>query len=363
MKRQGVSIIICCHNGALRLPVTIRHIAGQIVPKSIRWEFVLVDNASDDESAKVAEAIWSMHNSAGEFRIVQQPILGLSHARSKGFEEAQYEYVIMCDDDNWLASDYVINAYHLMSENPNIAALGGLGKLVYEISPPRWIEYAGIFAAGPQAPATGKVLSNRLYGAGCVIRSTAYFKLKDIGFVSFLIDRKGLELSSGGDHELCYAFSIMGYDIWYDDRLRFSHFITKDRLTWKYFMRYARESSICFDVLTSYKMVANDVSHYRFSYLVMARDFFFVLRKFLRVLLLRITIDDDSAMGKLLYFKHVILRYKLIAYFRKFSAIVENHKKIIAFKEACVRAKIIKPIVREKFPRVFSSLKLFRLLQ
>jgi glycosyltransferase involved in cell wall biosynthesis len=365
MKRQGVSIIICCHNGASRLPVTIRHIAAQIVPKSIRWEFLLIDNGSSDDSARIAEVIWSMYNSSADFRIVEEPMLGLSHARAKGFEEARYEYVIMCDDDNWLANDYVTKTYHLMSEYPNIGALGGLGRLVYEITPPKWIEYAQIFAAGPQSSHNGKVESNRLYGAGCVIRKTAYTKLKEIGFNSFLTDRKGLQLSSGGDHELCYALSIMGFEIWYDDSLRFAHFITKDRLTWKYFMRYARESAICFDVLTSYKMVANDVSHYKFPYLVMARDFFFVLRKFFRISMLRWTVDEESAMGKLLYFKHVILQYKLMAYFRKFRAIVDNHKKIIEFKEACVEAKMIAPIqqhVRQPV-RIFSSLGLFRLLQ
>jgi hypothetical protein len=70
-------------------------------------------------------------------------------------------------------------------------------------------------------------------------------------------------------------------------------------------------------------------------------------------------------MGKLLYFKHVILQYKLMAYFRKFRAIVDNHKKIIEFKEACVEAKMIAPIQQHlRQPvRIFSSLGLFRLLQ
>ena len=89
-----------------------------------------------------------------------------------------------------------------------------------------------------------------------LLKKYAYFNLQKLGFKSLLTDRKGMELSSGGDYELCYAFALAGYDLLYDDRLHFKHFITKERLTWEYFMRYAKESAKCFDVLEAYKFVA-----------------------------------------------------------------------------------------------------------
>src|SRR5687768_7651244 len=110
---HGVSIIICCHNGERRLAETIKHIASQIVPSSIPWEFLLVDNNSTDNSISLAKEVWSQFSSSGELRIVKEPALGLSHARKKGFSEAQYEFMIMCDDDNWLAPDYVSNVYSI----------------------------------------------------------------------------------------------------------------------------------------------------------------------------------------------------------------------------------------------------------
>jgi hypothetical protein len=50
-------------------------------------------------------------------------------------------------------------------------------------------------------------------------------------------------MSSGGDDELCYALRLLGYKIWYDERLYFKHFIPKDRLTWDYVKRFFQGSA------------------------------------------------------------------------------------------------------------------------
>src|SRR3990170_1945792 len=115
MKPQGVSIIICCHNGADRLPETIRHIAMQRVPAYIPWELIIIDNGSTDESGLVARGEWQKHRANTYMRIVKESTLGLSYARARGFKEARYEYVILCDDDNWLDEGYVFNVYNILS--------------------------------------------------------------------------------------------------------------------------------------------------------------------------------------------------------------------------------------------------------
>jgi glycosyltransferase involved in cell wall biosynthesis len=366
MIQHGVSIIICCHNGARRLPETVRHLAEQQVPAHVPWEFILVDNHCSDNSVALAEAIWTAYHPVGEMRVVKEPRLGLSHARTRGFEEAQYEFMIMCDDDNWLANDYVATTYAIMSTKPSIAALGGIGKLQFEITPPKWIEYANIFAAGPQADQSGKVFKNRVYGAGCVIRKSAYLKLQNLGYRSFLSDRKGAALTSGGDYELCYALAILGYDIWYDERLKFDHFITRERLTWEYFMRYARESSLCFDVLTSYKMIAAGMAAHKLSLVVISRDFFFCVRTFIKINFRRAFTAAGSTKGRMLYFKHVVFFNKIISYLGKYKAMVKYHQEIMEFKETCERAHAIKRtpamFAVPRYKTIF-SLKLFRLLQ
>lgn len=354
----GVSIIVCCHNGEARLAETVKHIALQRIPYFIPWEFILVDNSSTDDSVRVVNDSWAKHQTAGELRIVNETKLGLSHARAKGFLEAQYEVIILCDDDNWLQHDYAALAFMILWQSEKIGALGGLGKIVYQEPPPKWIEHAGIFAAGEQWSSAGKVLSNRIYGAGCVVRKSAYLKLMSVGFKSLLTDRKGTALSSGGDHELCYALSIMGYDIWYDDRLRFDHFITRERLTWEYFIRYAHESTACFDVLTSYKMIALDANSHTSPLVVLARDLFYCVRRYIRISVLKLFTRKDSDRAKTLLFRQIILKNKIGAYFSTFDAMVKNHKQILRFKEDCIEAKIIeREKDRPRKPKSIFSLK------
>ncbi|HYG03221.1 MAG TPA: glycosyltransferase [Chryseosolibacter sp.] len=340
--KPGVSIIICCHNGARRLPETVRHIAEQEVSPDVRWEFVLVDNNSTDGSADVASDAWDAFGGPVPITIVTEEHLGLMHARRAGFAAAQYEFVVMCDDDNWLDSSYVQNVFDIMTDNASIGALGGFGKLIYEIHPPKYIEYSNIFAGGPQASKNGKVYKNRVYGAGCVIRKSAYEELMAIGFSSLLTDRKGMELSSGGDYELCYALSILGYDIWYDDRLRFSHFITMERLNWQYFLRYARESAICFDVLASYGAIADDSSINEVPFAFISRNFFYSFRHFVRINLKRMVYSPDSDMGKSLFFRHTILKFKLSAYVTQFAHILRIHRQILEFKKQCAESRMFR---------------------
>ena len=346
MKQQGVSIIICCHNGANRLAETIRHIARQRVPAYVPWELILVDNGSSDDSAQVARLEWQRHRVDTYLKVIKEPVPGLSHARARGFQEARYEYVVMCDDDNWLEDNYIVTVYELMSENQRVGALGGLGKLAFEVTPPS-PDLAFIFAAGPQAAQRGKVPENKLYGAGCVIRHSAYENLRRSGFRSMLVDRRGTELSSGGDYELCLALSILGYEIWYDDRLRFTHFITRERLTWPYFERYALESSRCFNVITSYKLVASRAGFRKNPWMVMFRNFLICSRFFAALCWERLLKGESD---KALCFRYLHFRYKFTSYLINFRAMVEAHRAVVDFERSCSRPRpVIKPLEQKEW--------------
>ncbi len=46
MSDAGVSVLLCSHNGAARLPGTLAHLRAQAGLADIPWEVVVVDNAS-----------------------------------------------------------------------------------------------------------------------------------------------------------------------------------------------------------------------------------------------------------------------------------------------------------------------------
>ena len=243
MSMQGISVVMCCYNGATRLPETLKHLASQRTEGSFDWEVLVINNGSTDDTKKTALAEWQRLAGSMPLRVVDEPTPGKTHALEKGFSLAQYDYVLVCDDDNWLDAHYLQVAYEVLESNPGIGILGGQGEAVHQEAAPRWFtEYAGNYAVGRQAPQSGDVTQSRgyLWGAGMVFRKLLWQQLGQIGFQPLLVDRKGASLSSGGDYEFCAAARLLGYRLYYDERLKFKHFIPGQRLSWDYLRRLRR---------------------------------------------------------------------------------------------------------------------------
>jgi glycosyltransferase involved in cell wall biosynthesis len=252
---RGVSVIICCYNSASRLPETLRHLAQQQLPAHIPYEVVVVNNASKDNTVEVAMTLWHMLGNRAQLRIVDELQPGQSKAREKGIQVAQYEYLLFCDDDNWLHQDYVRIAFELMEGNGQIGALGGLGIPECEVDPPQWFAtFANNYAVGKQGEQSGDITLTKGYvnGAGSVLRKSVLATLKKKGFRPYAVGRTSGGLLSGDDNELSYAVILSGYKIWYDERLTFKHFIPKERLTFDYIKNLNKAFGISYAVLTPY---------------------------------------------------------------------------------------------------------------
>jgi len=250
----GVSVIICCHNSAKRLPETLRHLAAQQVPDGLPWEVLVIDNASMDDTAETALRCWPSVALA-PLRVVSEPQAGLSHARIRGIQEARHEIISFIDDDNWVSTDWIKRVDAIFVNCPEIGASGGRIEAVCEITPPDWFEsIQGYYAVGRQHLRSGditKTSGTLLCGAGLNLRTAAVRKLLDNGFVCMMSDRKGNLLSTGGDTEICFALRESGWRFWYDDALVLRHFIPKERLQWSYALRLMRgmgEASALFEL-------------------------------------------------------------------------------------------------------------------
>jgi glycosyltransferase involved in cell wall biosynthesis len=265
---KGVSIILCCYNSAERLPETLKHLAAQKTGNELPWEVIVVNNNSQDNTVEVAKKEWSKYATTSSFKIVDQPIPGLSFARKKGIETAKYDYLLFCDDDNWLSENYVQNAFDIMETDKRIGALGGWCEPVFETEEPEWFKtFAGNFAVGKTVPKTGLINepNGYLYGAGLVIRKSAMGHLYASGFKNILSDRKGKKLSSGGDIELVYALKLAGYAIYFDERLFFKHVMPGARLTFNYLKKIRKSMYYSNFILGMYvdqlKGVPNDLKY------------------------------------------------------------------------------------------------------
>lgn len=262
---KGITIVVCCYNSAKRLPPTIQHLAKQQVPAHIPWEVIVVDNNCKDDTVAVAQSEWQHYGLSVPFQIVHEPTPGLAHAREKGIFTAQYDYVIFCDDDNWLQQYYVRIAYETMESDPKIGICGGQSEPVFEVTPPDWFkDFWGYLALGKQGIESGDVTNARgwIWGAGMIIRKNYYIRLKELRFNFRLTDRKGIKLVSGHDSELCLLFKVAGCKLFYLEDLKIKHYITPNRININYLIALEKASGVSHLYLETYKLFFNKKSNY-----------------------------------------------------------------------------------------------------
>lgn len=265
----NISVIICCYNSEYLLHDTLKHLANQKVSNSITYEVVLVDNNSSDDTSKVARCLWDSFKVSAQLCVVKEPTPGLSHARKRGVLDSKGNLIIFCDDDNWLDKNYLQTAYEFMTSNLQVGALGGQSFEVLECEEPKWWQKEKAnYAVGQQAFKSGDV-TNRGYvwGAGIVLRRGTLIGLYSANFISLLSDRKGEDLSSGGDSEFCKWVLLSGYKLWYLEELKFKHYITTTRLTSQYLVKLLeghKQAQLILDLYNwfIFSEVYKQVNHY-----------------------------------------------------------------------------------------------------
>lgn len=277
---KGVSVVICCYNSSKRLPSTLDHLVKQQVDNEIPWEVVLIDNKSTDNTAEIAERIWRNYNTSIPLRVVKEMNPGLSYARKKGVEISKYEYLIFCDDDNWLEHNFINIAYSLMESMPHVGIIGGKGFAKTDGQFPNWFNTEmRLYAVGKQGAISGDI-TNRgfVWGAAMVLRRSILISIYSSGIQSLLTDRTGHSLTSGGDSEISIWFILWKYRLWYDERLVFYHYIPKERLSDEYFDRLKIGLNASTHILNQYYRLIQFSNGKQFGILNIIYGFYLIFR-------------------------------------------------------------------------------------
>jgi glycosyltransferase involved in cell wall biosynthesis len=229
---NGVSIVLCCYNSQERLVVTLEHLAAQEVNKGIPWEVILVDNNSTDKTVKTANDLWETYGAKTELIVLVESTPGSYFARQSGIAASKYDSIIFCDDDNWLATDYVQKVYDKLSTDGSIGIIGGQTFGVYQSTPPDWFLLSlHNFAIGKQGDKTGYLNDDYwgVWGAGSAYNKKLFQDLIKISFEPLFFGRIGEKLTGGEDRELCLMARKLGYKIFYDEALVCSHYMPSSR--------------------------------------------------------------------------------------------------------------------------------------
>jgi glycosyltransferase involved in cell wall biosynthesis len=281
MNGRAFSVVVCTFNGAARMERVLTALAG--LRGGATHEIVLVDNCSTDGVAAIASAIWThVGRPTVDFRVISETTQGLSAARRAGVRAATREIVVFCDDDNLLAPDYLEVAAAILAD-PTIGATGGPNTPLTDGEvPPLFYSYAALAAVGAQALASGDI--DQLWGAGLVVRRKLLVELYDTPGFPLLVGRRGSALTCGEDLEICLGVGLLGYRLWYDERLTLRHIVPVERITAAYIRGLTEGFKAAHPVLSRYaelRRMANQTSrqHLRALLSAAARLPLFVRRR------------------------------------------------------------------------------------
>ncbi len=187
-------------------------------------------------------------------RIVAEPALGLTHARRRGVAAARGGNCVRVDDDNVLAPDYLAQVVRLFAAHPRVGALGGASLPEFERPPADWQrEFFGLLALRdlgaaalisrglrPAGAARNEYPAFAPIGAGMAVRREAAAAWGAGPVSRVLTDRRGGELSSGGDNDIVLTVMKSGWEVGYFPELRLTHLIPPNRLEPGYLARLNR---------------------------------------------------------------------------------------------------------------------------
>jgi glycosyltransferase involved in cell wall biosynthesis len=181
----------------------------------------------------------------GNARIVREEAVGLTNARLRGFAEATGEVIVLVDDDNVLAPDYLEQVVRIAREYPFLGTWSGALELELESGSPEparelrhllcerkpakdvWSNDRSNFAATP-------------WGAGaCIRRKTAdaYARKVENEPRRRQLDLQGEQLVYGGDTDIAYTGLEIGLGMGVFTSLNITHLTPKSRCTEGYLLK------------------------------------------------------------------------------------------------------------------------------
>ena len=235
-----LSIVIPTHNPRLDyLGQVLAGLRAQTVPVG-EWELIVIDNASSALVAPQIDLAWHPQS-----RVIREERLGLTAARLAGFAAAHGEVVVLLDDDNIVAPDFLAAVAQIARAHPFLGSWSGNVELVFEpgVTPPpaAWRSYLTERRCA-QAVWSNDPSHNEStpWGAGlCVRRAVAdsYRRLSERDPALLRLDLSGSQLVYGGDTDIAYHGCSLGLGKGVFPMLKLRHLIPPARCERAYLLR------------------------------------------------------------------------------------------------------------------------------
>ena len=117
MAKPFLSVIVPAYNEERRIVPTLEKLVGYFTSCPFRWEVLVVDNGSDDETAAVVET-WA--SEVQQVRLESLPTAGKGLAVRHGMLQTTGEYRFMCDADMSMPVEHLDDFLQRMTEGYDI---------------------------------------------------------------------------------------------------------------------------------------------------------------------------------------------------------------------------------------------------
>lgn len=235
-----ITVIICTRDRATQLRKVLGSALDLHLPPGLKWELLVVDNGSTDETGEVARS----YQDRLPLRLVREERAGLSNARNKGIEETAGQYICWTDDDVVLDQQWLAAYWAAFNRHPEAAVFGG--RIIPVLEPPTPAWFARLSADWPikillasrdfgEEPCQLDFARETVpWGANFAIRTA---EQRQVAY------EPGLGVSPnhrriGEEAEVIFRLLSSGVSGWWVPAAKVSHMISTQRQSWAYIYDY-----------------------------------------------------------------------------------------------------------------------------
>jgi len=233
---MNITVILCTYDRCHSLRKTLSSIAASSLPDKVKWEILVVDNNSKDQTREIVEDFCQTH--PGRFRYLFEPRQGKSYALNAGILDAQGDILAFTDDDVTVEPTWLRNLTASLDSGRWVGA-GGRTLPETSFSAPRWLRLDGLHALGPLALFDRGLeacdLAEPPFGNNMAFRREALVKYG--GFRTDLGPRPGSEIRSE-DTEFGRRVLSAGERVRYEPSAIAYHAIPASRVEKRYFLAW-----------------------------------------------------------------------------------------------------------------------------
>jgi glucosyl-dolichyl phosphate glucuronosyltransferase len=140
-----VTVILCTYNRCQRLSKALASVAASVMPASVAWEVLVVDNNSKDQTREVIEDFCRRY--PGRFRYLLETKQGKSFALNTAIKNAPGDILAFMDDDVTVEPAWLQSLVAPLNDEQWVGT-GGRIRPDWSAQPPDWLPLDGPYNLG-----------------------------------------------------------------------------------------------------------------------------------------------------------------------------------------------------------------------